>query len=136
VKTLALALLLAVLTVFGCANATAATMGTQPINDPAVTSPCLDQDVWVYIKHDEPFEPTCMVVAEIPKHSLEGDFENCPAQDTKVVGQGRIGFSSYAGMHVIVIPKGYLNDPKNYTTRPPKPIKVPANNVNTWHVNK
>ena len=136
-KKLALALLLVVLTVFGCAELAAA-----PIHSTApVTSPCLDQDVWVYVKHvDDTLEwhPPCMVVVKIPKHSLQGDFNNCPAQDIRLVGQGRAGFgmSVFAGYHVVVIKKGYLNDPKNYTTRPPRPIKIPANNIDSWHVNK
>jgi hypothetical protein len=136
-KILAAALLLVALTVFGCAELAAA-----PIKDIApVTSPCLDQDVWVYIRHiDDTLEwhQPCIVIVKIPKHSLQGDFNNCPAQDVKLVGQGRTGFgmSIYSGYHVIVLKKGYLNKPENYTTRPPKPIKIPANNINSWHVSK
>ena len=100
------------------------------------TSPCLDQDVWVYVKHTDPWEATCTVVVHVPKHSLQGDLENCPAEDTKVVGKGRVGFSGFAGYHIVTIKKGLLNSPKNYTTRAPRKIKVPANNFNTWHVNK
>lgn len=132
-KKLALALLLVVLTVFGCAASTASGVATSP---PAVTSPCLDIDVWVYLKKTEAFEPTCMVVVHVPKHSLQGDFNNCPAADTKVVGQGRLGFQTFAGMKVVTIPKGHLNNPKNYTTKAPRSIKIPADNVRTWHVNK
>ena len=133
-KTLALALLLVVLTVFGCAELAASkTPGATPV---AATGPCLDHDVWVYIKKSDAFEPTCMVVVHIPKHSLQGDFQNCPAQDTRRVGQGRYGMSTFAGMKVVTIPKGHLNNPKNYTTRAPRPIKIPADNTKTWHVNK
>ena len=139
-KILASALLLVVLTVFGCAELSAAPT-TKILQDAAVTSPCLDQDVWVYIKHvDDTTEwhPPCMVVVHIPKHSLQGDFQSCPAQDTPLVGQGRTGWgmSQYAGHHVIVLEKGYLNNPKNYTTKAPRPIKVPSDNVRTWHVSK
>ena len=67
----------------------------------AVSNPCLDQDVWVYIKHKAsekgPWHPPCIVVVHIPKHSLSGDFQNCPAQDTKLVGQGRTGVGLRAG---------------------------------------
>ncbi len=100
------------------------------------TSPCLDQDVWVYIKHTDLWTGTYTVVVSIPKHSLEGDFDNCPAEDTKLLGKGRIGFSKFAGYHVVTIKKGLLNDSKNYTTKPPRKIEVPQNNYNTWHVNK
>ena len=100
------------------------------------TNQCLDQDVWVYVKHADPWDITCTVVVYVPKHSLQGDFENCPAENTEVFGKGRVGFSGFAGYHVVTIKKGLLNDAKNYTTKPPRKIKVPANNVNTWHVSK
>jgi hypothetical protein len=125
VRRLILALLLAVLIGFSFVEAAA----SEP-------SPCLDQDVWVYIKHSDPWAATCTVVVFVPKHSLAADFENCPAQDTKVFGKGRVGFSGFAGYHVVTIKKGLLNDSKNYTTKPPRKIKVPANNFNTWHVSK
>ena len=124
-KRLILALLLTVLIGFSFVEAAT-----------SETSLCLDQDVWVYVKHSDPWHTTCTVVVHIPKHSLEGDFENCPAQDTKMFGKGRVGFSGFAGYHVVTIKKGLLNDAKNYTTKPPRKIKVPANNVNTWHVGK
>jgi len=100
------------------------------------TDQCLDQDVWVYVKHSDPWDITCTVVVHLPKHSLEGDFENCPAEDTKAFGKGRTGFSKFAGYHVVIIEKGLLNDPKNYTTKAPRKIEVPANNFDTWHVSK
>lgn len=102
----------------------------------AGTGPCLDQDVWVYIKHTDPWEDTCTVVVYVPKHSLQGDFNNCPAEDTKVVGRGQKGMTGFAGFHVVILKKGVLNDSKNYTTRPPRKFKIPQNNWNTWHVNK
>lgn len=123
------ALLLVFLAVFGCAGI----IGADAMQG---TGPCPDQDVWVYIKHPDPWHETCVVVVHIPKHSLTGDFKNCPAQDTKVVGQGRIGLSKFAGMHVVVLKKGTLNERKNYTTKPPRKIKIPENNVNTWHADK
>ena len=124
-RRLILALLLAILIGFSFVEAAA-----------SETSPCLDQDVWVYIKHPDPWTETCTVVVFVPKHSLDGDFENCPTQDTKVLGKGRVGFSGFAGYHVVVIKKGLLNDSKNYTTKQPRKIKVPENYWNTWHVNK
>lgn len=99
-------------------------------------SPCLDQDVWVYVKHTDPWEGTCTVVVHVPKHSLQRDFNNCPAEDTKVVGPARKGMIGFAGFHVVILKKGILNDSKNYTTRPPRRIKVPQNNFDTWHVSK
>lgn len=124
-RRLILALLLIVLIGFSFVEATA-----------SETSPCLDQDVWVYVKHPDPWAKDCTVVVYVPKHSLEGDFENCPAQDTKVLGKGRVGFSGFTGYHVVTIKKGLLNYPKNFTTKPPRKIKVPENNFNTWHVSK
>ncbi len=124
-RRLILALLLVVLIGFSFVEAA-----------PSEISLCLDQDVWVYVTHPDPWTATCTVVVYIPKHSLQGDFENCPAEDTKVFGKGRVGFSGFAGYHVVTIKKGLLNDSKNYTTRPPRKIKVPANNFNTWHVSK
>ena len=102
------------------------------------TGPCLDEDVWVYIKHNGFYEPPSTVIAHIPKHSLEGDFQNCPAEDTKVVGQGRTGvmLEQFLGMRIVTLKKGKLNDSKNFTTKSPKKMKVPANNINTWHVSK
>jgi len=103
-----------------------------------VLGPCLDEDVWVYIKHDRFFykPSTTMVVVHVPKHSLQGDLQNCPAEDTKVLGQGRAGFNfkQFSGMHIVTLKKGKLNDSKDYTTKPPKKIEVPANNIDTWHV--
>jgi hypothetical protein len=125
VRRLILALLLIVLIGFSFVEATA-----------SETSPCLDQDVWVYVKHPDPWSTDCTVVVYVPRHSLEGDFENCPAQDTKVFGKGRVGFSGFAGYHVVIIKKGLLNHPKNFTTKPPRKIKTPENNRNTWHVSK
>jgi len=125
VKRLALALLLIVLIVFSFTEAAA-----------SETSPCLDQEVWVYVKHEDPWEATCTVVVNVPKHSLQGDLNNCPAEDTKVFGKGRKGMTGFAGFHVVILKKGMLNDSKNYTTRPPRKIKVPQNNFNTWHVSK
>ena len=126
-KILVLALMLVILTSLSFTG-TAADVG--------IKNPCLDQDVWVYVRHSDPFETTCTVIVHVPKHSLEGDLQNCPAQDTKLVGQGRLGFSGFAGFHIVTIKKGLLNSPKNYTTRAPRKIKVPANNFNTWHVSK
>ena len=99
---------------------------------------CLDQDVWVDIKHSDPWEDTCIVIVYVPKHSLQGDFYNCPAEDTEVIGEGRKGFglTVFDGMHVLTLPKGMLNDSSNYRTTPPRKIKVPANNRDTWHVSK
>ena len=124
-KTLALALLLIVLIVFSFTEAAA-----------SETNPCLDQEVWVYVKHADPWDATCTVVVNVPKHSLQGDLNNCPAEDTKVVGKGRKGTAGFAGFHVVTLKKGMLNDSKNYTTRPPRKIKVPQNNIDTWHVSK
>ena len=73
---------------------------------------------------------------KINLYMIQGDFENCPAENTEVFGKGRVGFSGFAGYHVVTIKKGLLNDSKNYTTRPPRKIKVPANNFDTWHVSK
>jgi len=102
------------------------------------TGPCSDQDVWVYIKHTKFYEPPSIVIVHIPKHSLIGDLSNCPAQDTTVVGEGRRGLllKQFAGMSIVTLKKGKLNDSKNYTTRPPKRIEIPANNFNVWHVSK
>lgn len=124
-KRLMLALLLIVLIGFGFAEAAVSETGS-----------CLDQDVWVYVKHVDTWGTPCTVVVHVPKHSLQGDFENCPAEDTKVLGKGRVGFSGYAGFHIVTIKKGLLNDSKNYTTRAPRKIKVPKNNYDTWHVSK
>ena len=100
------------------------------------TSLCLDQDVWVYIEHSDPWEGTGTVVVQVPKHSLEGDFDNCPAEDTKAIGIGRTITNKFAGFHIVILKKGILNTSKNYTTRQPRKIKIPANNINTWHVRK
>ncbi len=100
------------------------------------TGLCLDQDVWVYVEHSGFWIPSTTVIVHVPKHSLVGDFQNCPAQDTKAVGQGRFGLVMYSGMYVVTLKKGALNDSKNYTTNPPRKIEVPANNIDTWHVGK
>lgn len=102
------------------------------------TNLCLDQDVWVYINNSGFLIQPAVVVVHIPKHSLRGNLENCPIKDTKVVGEGRTGpgLDIFAGMRVVTLQKGKLNDPKNYTTRAPKRTEVPADNMNTWHVNK
>ena len=102
----------------------------------AETSPCLDQDVWVYVKHSDPWAGTTTVVVQVPKHSLQGDFNNCPAEDTKVIGLGRTITNKFAGFHIVILKRGILNKSKNYTTRPPRKIEIPQNNFNTWHVNK
>lgn len=102
------------------------------------TGLCLDQDVWVYVKHSGFLIPSSTVIVHVPKHSLIGDFQNCPAQDTKAVGQGRTGSGRiiFSGMYVVTLKKGALNDSKNYTTNPPRKIEVPADNMETWHVGK
>jgi hypothetical protein len=89
--------------------------------------------VWVFIKHKEPLGSICLVVVHVPKHSLTGDINNCPAQDTKRVGMGRVR-GRYAGHHVVTLKKGILNNPKNYVIKPPKSLKIPADNFDTWHV--
>ena len=119
--------LLTILFVFSCAVF---------VRAEEVYDQCPDQTVWVYIDYTNPWEIPCTVVVEIPKHSLKGDLHNCPAQDTKVIGEGRRANEFYSGMHVVVLKKGTLNDIKNYTTRPPHKIKVPADNINTWHAEK
>ena len=98
-----------------------------------IDNPCLDQDVWVFVKHRDPWDPTCTVIVHVPKHSLGGDAINCPAQDTKVVGEGRMN-GQFAGFHVVTLKKGILNNPKNYVTKKPKHIKIPANNFNLRHI--
>lgn len=102
------------------------------------TGLCLDQDVWVYVEHSKFWVSASTVIVHVPKHSLVGDFQNCPAQDTKAVGQGRTGptLTVFSGMHVITLKKGVLNDSKNYTTRPPRKIEIKANNFDIWHVSK
>jgi hypothetical protein len=102
----------------------------------SIEDTCLDEEVWVYIKHSDPWDITCTVIVNIPKHSLQADFENCPAVDTEMVGIGKKGITGFAGFHVVTIKKGLLNDSKNYTTKPPRKIKVPQNNTDTWHVKK
>ena len=102
------------------------------------TNLCLDQDVWVYINNYGFLTQPATVVVHVPKHSLRGDSENCPIKDTKVMGEGRTGpgLTVFAGMRVVTLEKGKLNDSKNYTTRAPRRIEVPDDNMNTWHVNK
>ena len=99
---------------------------------------CPDQDVWVYVKHSphDIGDPYVVVVVPIPKRTLVADFENCPAEDTEFLGQGRIAMMGFAGFHVVTVKKGLLNNTNNYTTKAPIDIKVPANNVNAWHVKK
>jgi len=133
VKSLVMALLTVIIMAF---NASA----VAPVHSdiPNETSPCLNQDVWVYVRHQGFYEAPCIVVVHVPKYSLQGDFQNCPAEDTTVLGQGRNGpgLNNFSGMHIVTLKKGKLNNPKNYTTKPPKKIEVPANNINTWHVSK
>ena len=78
-KFLTLSLLLVLVLSFGC-------VGSQPVvkaspvthmdviefETPAPKNPCLDQDVWVYLRHKDKWDPTCTVIVYIPKHSLEG----------------------------------------------------------------
>jgi len=127
-KLWAQALLLMFLAVFGCATAA----GNNDFGS------CPDQDVWVYIKHSDPWHRPCIVIVHIPKHSLLADFENAPSKDVKVMGEGRAGFglTQFTGFHVVVLKKGFLNDPGNYTTRPPKKVKIEADNIKTWYVNR
>lgn len=137
-KNLVLALLLLVLTSLSFSTAKIEALPLMDTPQDAALDQCPDQDVWVYVKHPahEIGEKYCRVIVHIPKRTLEGDFYNCPAQDTKAVGKGVIGFKFFAGYHVVTIEKGLLNNTKNYTTRPPRAIEVPANNRNTWHVKK
>ena len=147
-KLLAFSLLLFLVLSFSCVDSQQV-LETTPIADvvefetPVPQNPCLDQDVWVYLEHKNDMDPTCLVIVYIPKYSLESDSQNCPAEDTKVIGEGRIdidkfgafpGLSTYFGMHVVVLKKGFLNNPKNYTTKPPKHIEIPANNFNIRHI--
>lgn len=129
------------LTVLGCSFISTATVketGSIDFKKKAkiIKNPCLDQDVWAFLKHTDKFDPTCTVVVFIPKASLEGDLNNCPAGDTTVIGEGRAGInlSKYVGIHVLILKKGFLNSPKNYTTTPPKSIEYPADNINIWRV--
>jgi len=110
-------------------------MDVMEFETPAPENPCPDQDVWLSVRHRDDWDPTCIVIVHIPKHSLEGDDQFCPAEDTEVIGEGRVGpgLSKYFSMHVLILKKGFLNDPKNYTTKPPKKIEKPADNMNMWH---
>jgi hypothetical protein len=134
-KRLIMALFTVLITTFSC-SANEPLLITE-VDEIEIQNPCPDEDVWVYIKHqasdDWEWHPPCVVIVHIPKHTLEGDFENCPAQPTEVLGKGQSS-RGFAGMHVVELKKGHLNNPKNYTTRPPKSMDMPADNIRTWHV--
>ena len=95
-------------------------------------------DIWVYVKHkdlDYKHQP-CRVIVHIPKNTLECDDKNCPAQDTKVVGEGMWSDGVSAGWHVVKIKKGALNNPKSYTFDKPKwKPRIEPDNITMWLVN-
>ena len=106
------------------------------VDETSEANQCLDKDVWVYVKHSDPWEDTSTVIVHVPKFSLERGSQDCPRQDTKVVGIGRTDTKEYAGFHVVILKKGALNDPKSYTTRAPRKIEIPENFFDTWYVDK
>jgi hypothetical protein len=98
--------------------------------------PTLDVWVMVYHSHEDLRHPPCMVIVHIPKNSLDADENNCPAHDTKLVGEGFSGNGVSTGYHVIILKKGALNDPKSYSLMPPKrkPKLVP-DYIHIWTAN-
>lgn len=127
-----LVLMLMVLLIFSCAGT-----ALNQVEDPKIvenTDQCLDQDVWVIIQHPDVWHEPSLVLVYVPKQSLTGDFENCPAEDTKVTGRAILVNGSYNGIHVVILKKGTLNDEKDYMTDPPPNIPIPADNIETWNV--
>lgn len=91
-------------------------------------------DAWVLVRHSDPFleHAPCIVIVHIPKNSIECD-ENCPAQDTKLVGEGVDDKGISTGYHVITIKKGALNNPESFSFEPPKrKPKVVPDFINIW----
>lgn len=115
------------LLVFSCT--TALNIWAQEPNWPSL-------DVWVVAKHaEDPFgdHPACTVIIHIEKGSIYCDDKNCPAEDTKVVGEMVFQNGISWGFHVVTLKKGMLNDPKSFSFSAPKrKFKIKPDWLNIW----
>jgi hypothetical protein len=81
-----------------------------------------DQDIWVPLMYKN-MNFKRPIIVHIEKESIVCDSENCPAEDTLVMGEDAAIDGTYTGFYSIVIEKGFLNDPEHYLLEKPECLK-------------
>jgi hypothetical protein len=91
--------------------------------------------VWIIMPYNNDFVGHPLVLyVELDANSIYCDENNCPAEDTKVLGEGYNVNNVYEGLYFTILKKGALNRKGSWTfNRPNLPIKR-GNNFWLWEL--